>query len=509
MFGSKTKHYIPEDDTPSLFPEEEEVPIEKAPQKVSEHERRIRQPNALSEIPSDLPRKERIIDVLEEKRQGMTLIGYEESERIAYHTGLYVIHFKRAQYAIRLMRCAVLSQLLLREMFSIRSAVELVMMSLSSSRWLRTRRRMPSLRNARHGCSATMNCRRLQSYLEALYKRTAEALRPLYERMIEQIMQCDILHADETFIKLMIKGTKKCKQAYLWYRLTGVGPPMIAFHFSPSLSRNVAESLLGNYSGTIIRDSYAAYEKLDCEVACCWAHVRRRFPQGVESGYTKAEPPLKIIHALYQIERVVKERAEKKGTETALYQERKNARRQSQKFIREFFEQCRVLNESEQPTSLVAQAVSYALNIEEKLKKFLKDSRLNINNNPAERLNRGIAIIRKKCLFAGSEAGRQRLAILYSFAATCKANRIWFRKWLKNILPRLNSTPAGQIDSLIPEAKLSMSSCSNLFKTLSPIFSFTMGLAGRLRLSVSKCAQNFGHYHAAGQNKRTFKLKLF
>lgn len=100
MFGSKTEHYIPEDDTPSLFPEEEEeAPIEKAPQKVSEHERRVRQPNALSEIPSDLPREERIIDVPEEKRQGMTLIGYEESERIAYRTGLYVIHFKRAKYA--------------------------------------------------------------------------------------------------------------------------------------------------------------------------------------------------------------------------------------------------------------------------------------------------------------------------------------------------------------------------------------------------------------------------
>ena len=455
MFGSKTKHYIPEDDTPSLFPEEEEVPIEKAPQKVSEHERRIRQPNALSEIPSDLPRKERIIDVLEEKRQGMTLIGYEESERIAYHTGLYVIHFKRAQYAIRLMRCAVLSQLLLREMFSIRSAVELVMMSLSSSRWLRTRRRMPSLRNARHGCSATMNCRRLQSYLEALYKRTAEALRPLYERMIEQIMQCDILHADETFIKLMIKGTKKCKQAYLWYQLTGVGPPMIAFHFSPSLSRNVAESLLGNYSGTIIRDSYTAYEKLDCEVACCWAHVRRRFLQAVECGYTKAEVPLKMIQALYKIERGAKERAEKKGTDTALFHARKEARRQSQKLVREFFEQCRALKESERPSSPVAQAVSYALNIEEELKKFLKDARLNIDNNPAERLNRGIAIIRKNCLFAGSEAGGQRLAILYSFAATCKANGICFRTWLEEVLPRLTTTPAGLIDSLIPEAKQS------------------------------------------------------
>ena len=74
---------------------------------------------------------------------------------------------------------------------------------------------------------------------------------------------------------------------------------------------------------------------------------------------------------------------------------------------------------------------------------------------PAERLNRGIAIIRKNCLFAGSEAGGQRLAILYSFAATCKANGICFRKWLEDVLPRLNSTPAGQIDSLIPEAKQS------------------------------------------------------
>ena len=81
--------------------------------------------------------------------------------------------------------------------------------------------------------------------------------------------------------------------------------------------------------------------------------------------------------------------------------------------------------------------------------------RLNIDNNPAERLNRGIAIIRKNCLFAGSEAGGQRLAILYSFAATCKANGICFRKWLEDVLLRLTTTPVGEIDSLIPGAKQS------------------------------------------------------
>ena len=456
MFGSKTEHYIPEDETPSLFPEEEEeAPIGKAPQKVSEHERRVRQPNALSEIPSDLPREERIIDVPEEKRQGMTLIGYEESERIAYRTGLYVIHFKRAKYAdpSDALRGVVTAPAPGDVFDSVSGRTRYDISFVAKVAADKVENAIPLERQARMFSSDGLPV--APSTLEDLYKRTADALLPLYERMVDRIMQCDILHADETFIKLMVKGAKKCKQAYLWCRLTGVGPPMIAFHFSPSRSRDVAKSLLGDYSGTIIRDSYAAYEKLDCEVACCWAHARRRFLQAVENGYGKAEPLLKIIQELYQIERVAKERAEKKGTETALFQERKNARRQSQKLVQEFFAQCRVLKESERPSSPVAQAISYALNIEAELKKFLKDSRLNIDNNPAERLNRGIAIIRKNCLFAGSEAGGQRLAILYSFAATCKANGICFRKWLEDVLPRLNSTPAGQIDSLIPEAKQS------------------------------------------------------
>ena len=144
---------------------------------------------------------------------------------------------------------------------------------------------------------------------------------------------------------------------------------------------------------------------------------------------------------------------EKKGTEIALFQEWKNARRQSQKLVKNFFYQCRVLKNSVRPSSPVTQAVSYALNIEEEPKKFLKDSRLDIDNTPAERLKRGIAIIRKNCLFAGSEAGGQRLAILYSFTATCKANDICFRKWLKEVLPCLNSTPTGQIGSLLPRGE--------------------------------------------------------
>jgi transposase len=101
LFGSKAEHYIATDDTPSLFPEEESPvqPEESPSTTVSEHERTVRKENVLSEIPADLPREERVIDVPEDQRQGMKLIGYAESERIAYRTGLYVIHFKRAKCA--------------------------------------------------------------------------------------------------------------------------------------------------------------------------------------------------------------------------------------------------------------------------------------------------------------------------------------------------------------------------------------------------------------------------
>ncbi len=69
---------------------------------------------------------------------------------------------------------------------------------------------------------------------------------------------------------------------------------------------------------------------------------------------------------------------------------------------------------------------------------------------PAERLNRGIALIRKNSLFAGSEKGGRNLAILYSFAASCKANGVNYRQWLEDVLVRINTTPASQIDSLLP-----------------------------------------------------------
>jgi hypothetical protein len=132
------------------------------------------------------------------------------------------------------------------------------------------------------------------------------------------------------------------------------------------------------------------------------------------------------------------------------FQARRAARSESAKIVDDFFKLCKSLHDTDIPGSPVYEAVNYALNIETELKRFLDDPKLNIDNNPVERIMKGIAVSRKNFLFTSSEAGGQNLAILFSFAETCKANHVNFRLWLEDVLPRLNTTPASQIDTLLP-----------------------------------------------------------
>lgn len=179
--------------------------------------------------------------------------------------------------------------------------------------------------------------------------------------------------------------------------------------------------------------------------------MRRRVFDAHKAGFVKSARMLDMIRDLYRLERIAKDKAEAKGSETALFQARKTVRRESQKIVDNIFALCREWQHNELPSSPLAKAATYALNIENELKKFLDDPKLNLDNNPAEIQMRRIAIGRRNWLFTGSETGGQNLAILFSFAATCKANGVNYRQWLEDILIRINTTPASQIDSLLPQ----------------------------------------------------------
>jgi len=178
------------------------------------------------------------------------------------------------------------------------------------------------------------------------------------------------------------------------------------------------------------------------EVAC-WAHVRRKFFDiHAANGSPLAQAALERIGALYGVEKEARD----------LPPDRRRAIRQSRAGpllddLKSWFEATlpKISGKSE-----LAGAIRYALTRWTQLTRYRDDGRLAIDNNAAERAIRGVALGRKNWLFAGSDAGGERAAAIYSLIETAKLNGIDPEAWLRDVLARLARHPARRIDELLP-----------------------------------------------------------
>ena len=100
--------------------------------------------------------------------------------------------------------------------------------------------------------------------------------------------------------------------------------------------------------------------------------------------------------------------------------------------------------------SEIAAAISYALGRWHALLRYCEDGLLEIDNNAAERALRAVAIGRKNYLFAGSDAGGERAAAIYSLLGTAKLNGINPEAYLNSVLSRIADHPINRIGELLP-----------------------------------------------------------
>jgi hypothetical protein len=100
--------------------------------------------------------------------------------------------------------------------------------------------------------------------------------------------------------------------------------------------------------------------------------------------------------------------------------------------------------------SELAKAFRYMRSRWKVLLRYLDDGRLALDNNPAERALRCVAIGRKNYLFAGSDAGGRRAAAIYSLIETAKPNRLNPQQYVADVLDRIADHPARQIADLLP-----------------------------------------------------------
>ena len=105
---------------------------------------------------------------------------------------------------------------------------------------------------------------------------------------------------------------------------------------------------------------------------------------------------------------------------------------------------------SSRDTHPVAQAIDYMLKRWEGFTRFLDDGRICLTNNAAERALRGFALGRKSWLFAGSDRGADRAAVMYTLIATAKLNDVDPQAWLADVLARIADMPQRRLAELLP-----------------------------------------------------------
>jgi hypothetical protein len=100
--------------------------------------------------------------------------------------------------------------------------------------------------------------------------------------------------------------------------------------------------------------------------------------------------------------------------------------------------------------SEAAKAIRYVLTRWVSLTRFCDDGRIEIDNNAAERALRCVALGRKNFLFAGSDAGGERAAAIYSLLGSAKLNGHNPEAFIRAVLERIADHPINRIHELLP-----------------------------------------------------------
>lgn len=294
--------------------------------------------------------------------------------------------------------------------------------------------------------------------------RACKVLTPLADRIATRIMASDLLHADDTPIRVLDRSLrdkglgKGVRKGRIWAYVrdqrpwAGATPPGAVYYFAPDWKEEHVHEHLKRTRGILQADGYKGYAKLyDPEPdgtarfreAACWAHLRRDFHDIWAATKSEiAREALDRIGALYDIEREITGQS----ADLRLAARRKHSRPKVEAFFSWSEKQLgRIPGKGD-----LAKAFRYGLSRVPGFTLFLEDGRVAIDNNVAERALRPIGIGRKNWLFAGADTGAETLARAMTVIETAKMNGLDPQAYLTDILSRINDHKINRLDELLP-----------------------------------------------------------
>jgi transposase len=292
----------------------------------------------------------------------------------------------------------------------------------------------------------------------------AVVLRPIYDLIRAHVFAAGRVHGDETTVPVLAKGKTRTGRLWTYVRddrpFGGLDPPAAVFFYSRDRTADHPERHLNGYAGILQADAYAGFNGLyagdrrpgPITEAACWSHGRRKFfvladVAAKARGKLPVIAPLafeavKRIDAIFDVEREINGQSA---------DQRLAARRaRVAPLVTNLATWMRAERARLSRHSEVAKAMDYMLKRWVAFTRFLDDGRICLTNNAAERALRGIALGRKSWLFAGSDRGGERAAVMYTLIQTARLNDVDPQAWLADVLARINDHKIQNLDQLLP-----------------------------------------------------------
>ncbi len=255
----------------------------------------------------------------------------------------------------------------------------------------------------------------------------SRTLRPLVDALKSYVLSAEKLHGDDVPVPVLEPGNGKTKTGRLWTYVRDDRPAgskaasAVWFAYSPDRKGEHPASHLKNYRGILQADGFAGFNRLyetgSIFEAACWAHVKKKVLRPASGACVTGGERGAGTHRATVWDRERDPRPIADGTKRSPAGEITAVAR-SHAYVAEG-DHVEAVEEigSGEGDPLCAGTLA-ALMV------FVDDGRVEMDNNAAERALRTVAIGRKNYLFAGSDAGGERAAAIYSLLGSAKLNGI-------------------------------------------------------------------------------------
>ena len=243
-------------------------------------------------------------------------------------------------------------------------------------------------------------------------ERGAEYYRETRKKILAEMIQGTVIHADETRIRL------HGKTAYVWVFTSFRG---VSYFYSETREGSFVQDALDGFTGVLVSDFYAAYDSIRCAQQKCLLHLMRDLNDAVLDNPYDASIK-EIATAFAELLRGIVKTIDRWGLRS--------------RFLRKHLvEVVRFYKRISKAGQLSAAALKWTDRLDknrDKLFTFLSHDGVPWNNNNAEHAVKAFARLRRMIEGLSTPKGIEEYLILLSICQTCKYSGLDFLGFLRS-----------------------------------------------------------------------------